>query len=300
MSLTTDRSAATTKRTARRWSPHLANGPALLLVLPVVIVGVLFIIYPLIKLTFDAFTQGDGGVNNFVAVFSSQAILKSLVNTVLMSLIVTALCLVMGGSISWTLARATNPVLKALLWTAMLLPFWMGVVVKAYAWTVIFANNGIINALLLNSGIVNEPLSLLYTRLAVIIGMAYTMLPYAVLAMNPTMSAFNPELLNSARIMGSSLVGAMWKVWLPLVAPGIIAAAAIVFAISIGFYVTPVLLGGAETPFMATVIGDDIFAFFNYPRAAASSVLLLVFALGILATALKSVGAKALKGGFGV
>lgn len=300
MSLTADHAEETKKRTGRRWSPYLANGPALLLVLPVVVVGALFIIYPLIKLTLDAFTQGDGGVSNFVAVFSSQAILKSLVNTVLMSLVVTALCLVMGASISWTMARARNPFLKALLWTAMLLPFWMGVVVKAYAWTVIFANNGIINSLLLDSGIVDEPLRLLYTQLAVIIGMSYTMLPYAVLAMNPTMSTFKLELLNSARIMGSSLVGAMWKVWLPLVAPGIIAAAAIVFAISIGFYVTPVLLGGAETPFMATVIGDDIFAFFNYPRAAASSVLLLVFALGVLATALKSVGAKALKGGFGV
>ena len=270
------------------------------MVLPVLVVGILFIVYPLVKLTIDAFTQGDGGVSNFVAVFESQAILTSLLNTVVMSLIVTALCLLMGASVSWAIARATSPAYRALLWTAMLLPFWMGVVVKAYAWNVIFANNGILNSLLEGAGITDGPLSLLYTRFAVIVGMTYTMLPYAVLAMNPTMASFNPELLNSATIMGSSLVGAMRKVWLPLVAPGMIAAAAIVFAISIGFYVTPVLLGGGETPFMATVIGDDIFAFFNYPRAAASSVLLLVFALAVLGIAMKVGGAKALKGGFGV
>jgi putative spermidine/putrescine transport system permease protein len=88
-------------------------------------------------------------------------------------------------------------------------------------------------------------------------------------------------------------------VWLPLVKPGLVAAGAIVFAISIGFYVTPVLLGGAQTPFIATVIGDDIFAFFNYPRAAATSVLLLIIAMTVIGLALKAVGLKAIRGGLG-
>jgi putative spermidine/putrescine transport system permease protein len=81
--------------------------------------------------------------------------------------------------------------------------------------------------------------------------------------------------------------------------PGFIAAAAIVFAISIGFYVTPVLLGGAQAPFIATVIGDDIFTFFDYPRAAAASVLLLAIALLAIGAALKAVGLKAIRGGLG-
>lgn len=281
----------------RAWTPHVGTIPALVLVLPLALVALLFIVYPLVRLTLDAFTQGDGGLSNFTAVFQSRAILNSLLNTIGMSLVVTVLCLVLGGSLAWAVARARRPVIKALLWTSILVPFWMGVVVKSYAWAVIFANNGILNSTLQNLGLTGEPLSLLYTRFAVIVGMTYTMLPYAVLAMYPTMSGFNAELLNSARIMGSSRTGAMVKVWLPLVRPGIIAAGAIVFAISIGFYITPVLLGGAQTPFMATIIGDDIFAFFNYPRAAASSVLLLTFALVVLGTAMRFVGAKALKGG---
>ncbi|WP_148575184.1 ABC transporter permease [Nocardioides caldifontis] len=267
------------------------------MVAPVAVVGALFIVYPLVKLTMDAFTQGDGGFSNFAAVFESAAIRNSLVNTIVMSLVVTVLCVVMGASISWSIARARSAAFKALLWAALLLPFWMGVVVKAYAWSIIFAKNGILNSVLDQAGVIDEPMTLLYTRLAVVVGMTYTMLPYAVLAMNPTMSRFEPEFLNSARSLGSSRTAAMVRVWLPIVAPGLIAAAAIVFAISIGFYVTPVLLGGAETPFMATMIGDDIFAFFNYPRAAASSVLLLVLALVVLGTALKAVGSKALKGG---
>lgn len=282
------------KRT--RWSPELPKLPALLLVVPMVIVGVLFIIYPLLRLTIDALVEG-GGLSNFMAVFQSGAIMKSLGNTVIMSLAVTVVCLFMGASISWATARARSKFMKTFMWIAMLLPFWMGVVVKAYAWVILLANNGIVNSLLVDLNVIDSPLTLLYTRFAVILGMAYSMLPYAVLAMNPTMGSFNQELLNSAQILGGSRTGSMFRIWLPLVAPGLIAAGAIVFAISIGFYVTPVLLGGSNVPFMATVIGDDIFSFFNYPRAAASSVVLLVFALVVLGTTLKFVGRKALKGG---
>lgn len=292
-------SATPTGRRRRPWSATLPTLPAILMVIPLVVVALLFIVYPLVKLTADAFTQGDGGLANFAAVFESRAIVNSMLNTMAMSLIVTALCLVMGGSLAWALARPQRPWVKALLWAAVLLPFWMGVVVKTYAWAVLLAKNGAINSALLQLGIVDEPLSLLYTPFAVVLGMTYTMLPYAVLAMYPTMAGFNRELLNSARILGSSHTAAMTKVWFPLVLPGFVAAAAIVFAISIGFYITPVLLGGAQVPFMATVIGDDIFAFYNYPRAAASSVILLLLALTVLLVTLRGVGAKAIKGGLG-
>ena len=289
----------TPRRRRRPWSATLPTLPAILMVIPLVVVALLFIVYPLVKLTADAFTQGDGGFSNFAAVFASRAIVNSMLNTMMMSLIVTVLCLVMGGSLAWALARPQRPWVKALLWAAVLLPFWMGVVVKTYAWAVLLAKNGAINSTLLQLGVIEEPLSLLYTPFAVILGMTYTMLPYAVLAMYPTMVGFNRELLNSARILGSSHTQAMVKVWFPLVLPGFIAAAAIVFAISIGFYITPVLLGGAQVPFMATVIGDDIFAYFNYPRAAASSVILLLLALTVLLVTLRGVGAKAIKGGLG-
>lgn len=295
-------SALETAKPARRrrpWSATLPTLPAILMVIPLVVVALLFIVYPLVKLTADAFTQGDGGLSNFVAVFESRAIVNSMINTMVMSLVVTAMCLVMGGSLAWALARPQKRWVKGLLWAAVLLPFWMGVVVKTYAWAVLLAKNGAINSALQQLGLIDEPLSLLYTPFAVVLGMSYTMLPYAVLAMYPTMAGFNRELLNSARILGSSHSGAMAKVWLPLVLPGFIAAAAIVFAISIGFYITPVLLGGAQVPFMATVIGDDIFAFFNYPRAAASSVILLLLALTVLIVTLRGVGAKAIRGGLG-
>ncbi|WP_139006321.1 ABC transporter permease [Arthrobacter crystallopoietes] len=286
-------------KTPRQWSAALPKLPAVLMVAPLVIVALLFIVYPLVKLGIDSFTRGDGGFSNYISVFESAAIRNSLVSTLMMSAVVTVLCLLLGGSLAWALTKPGKPILKTLLWTAVLLPFWMGVVVKTYAWAVLLAKNGLINTVLVEIGLVDEPLTLLYTPLAVVLGMTYTMLPYAVLAMYPTMAGFDKELLNSASVLGSSRTGAMYKIWLPMVRPGLVAGGAIVFAISIGFYITPVLLGGAQTPFMATVIGDDIFAFFNYPRAAASSVILLVIALTVLIVTLKLVGAKALKGGLG-
>jgi ABC-type spermidine/putrescine transport system permease subunit I len=286
-------------RSRRDWSAALPSLPAALMTLPMVVAGALFIVYPLVRLLVDSLTQGDGGASNYVAAFSSAAIRNSLVSTLVMSVVVTVACLVMGGSLAWALSKPLRRPVKALLWAAVLLPFWMGVVVKTYGWAILLANNGVINSLLQRLGVIGEPLDLLYTSLAVVVGMTYTMLPYAVLAMFPTMSGFNQDLLRAAGVMGSSRTRAMLEVWLPAVRPGLAAAAAIVFAISVGFYVTPVLLGGAQVPFMATVIGDDIYSFFNYPRAAASSVILLVIALVVLGVTLKSVGGKALRGGMG-
>lgn len=283
----------------RQWSAVLPTVPSLLMIAPLVVMALLFIVYPLVKLGVDSFTGGSGGFSNYAAAFGSPAIRNGLLTTLVMSLTVTALCLVLGGSLAWQLAKAQKPVAKALLWTAVLLPFWMGVVVKSYAWAVLLSKNGLVNTVLLQFGFVDEPLPLLYTPLAVVLGMTYTMLPYAVLAMFPTMVNFDKELLNSASVLGSSRTWAMVSVWLPLVRSGAVAAGAIVFAISIGFYITPVLLGGAQSPFMATVIGDDIFSYFNYPRAAASSVILLLTALVVLLVTFRFVGAKALRQGIG-
>lgn len=285
-----------TRGKPKSWTAHLSNGSALLLVAPLLIAICVFVIYPLVRLLIDSFTLGDGGFSNYADALGSASIRKSIWMTLWMSFLVTALCLAFGSALAWAIRTCRNPYLKALLWATILLPFWMGVVVKTYAWSLLLSNNGLINSALVSLGILDEPMQLLYTPLAVVLGMTYTMVPYAVLSLYPTMSNFNMELLNASYGLGASRAKTVVKVWIPLMKPGFIAAGAIVFAISIGFYVTPVLLGGAQTPFMATAIGDDIFTYFNYERAAASSVILLAIAAAVLAGAIKLVGAKTLKG----
>lgn len=294
-----DRATARPPRAKKSWSAVLPRGAALLMLAPLAVVVLLFVLYPLVRLFIDSVTLGEGGLSNYADAVGSPALRRALLMTLGMSAVVTLICVLFGASLAWTLRRSTNRYLTAALWATVLLPFWMGVVVKTYAWALLLAHNGLINSVLTATGILDEPARLLYSPLAVVLGMSYTMVPYAVLALYPTMAGFDPELLNASQGMGASRRTTMLKVWLPLIRPGLLAASAIVFAISIGFYVTPVLLGGAQTPFMATVIGSDIFTYFNYERAAASSVLLLLIATAVLAAALKVVGVKTLKGGLG-
>ena len=280
----------------KSWTAHVSHRSALLLVAPLIIGICIFVVYPLVRLLIDSFALGEGGLSNYADALGSASIRKSIWMTLWMSFLVTALCLGFGATLAWAIRTCRSPYVKALLWATILLPFWMGVVVKTYAWSLLLANNGLINSTLVALGILDEPAQLLYTPLAVVLGMTYTMVPFAVLSLYPTMSNFDMELLNASYGLGASRAKTMVKVWVPLMKPGFIAAGAIVFAISIGFYVTPVLLGGAQTPFMATAIGDDIFTYFNYERAAASSVILLLIAAAVLAGAIKLVGAKTLKG----
>ncbi|MEY9212567.1 ABC transporter permease [Thermobifida halotolerans] len=301
MSLTTERPVPTGRGTTEKtkpWSSTLPLRTALFMVAPLGVAIALFVIYPLITLVWDSVTMGDGP-GNYGAALSSGAVRRAIGVTLLDSAVVMVLAVVGGTAMAWTLRTTRRGWVKALVWAAVLLPFWMGVVVKNYAFALLLAREGPINSLLLRVGAVQEPLELMYTPTAVVLGMTYTMLPYAFLAVYPSVSMVNLDLLNAARGMGASERRAFGGIVLPLIRPGLIAGCAIVFAMSIGFYVTPVLLGGAQTPFIATVISDDIFRFFDYPRAAATSVILLVIALTTLAVTIRAVGLKAIRGGLG-
>jgi mannopine transport system permease protein len=165
-------------------------------------------------------------------------------------------------------------------------------VVKNYSIVILLSGEGPLNKLLGLLGL--APLSLLYTSTAVGIGMVYTMIPYAAFSLYGVFRTIDETLLDAARSLGASRLRVARTVVLPLALPGIVASAALVFAISLGFYVSPVLLGGAQTPFMASYIQDYIFTFFDYPLAAAASVILLAVALAALALALRLVGRERL------
>lgn len=285
------------RRPVRAWSQNLPRWTTVVLVAPLALVVLLFVVYPLIRLVINSFTLRDGGLSNYAAVFSSPAIMRALGITLLMAVIVTTVCAIAGLAYSWTLMTTRSTFVRALLWAAVLLPFWMGVVVKAYAWQILLAYNGVINSALVGLGLSEEPLQMLYTSFAVTIGMVYTMLPYAVLSTYPGLAGIDRNLVRVSDTMGAHHWYSLLRIWLPLARPTLIASSAIVFAISIGFYVTPILLGGAQTPFIASIISDDMFTYYNSARASATSVVLLVIALAVLAVALKLAGSGGLKKG---
>jgi ABC-type spermidine/putrescine transport system permease subunit I len=269
------------------WSAILANRWALLLVAPLLAVLLGFVAYPLAKLTIDSLSTGQG-IGNYEAVLQSSAGRRALIVTVLASVLVGAMAVLLGGLLAWHIRIASSAVVKAVLWLAVLAPFWMGTVVKNYAIVILLSAEGPLDKGLELVGL--APASLLYTSTAVGIGMVYTMIPYAAFALYGVFLTIDESLLLAARGMGASRARAIVSVLLPLAMPGILASGALVFAISLGFYVTPVLLGGAQTPFMASFIQDYIFTFYDYPIASAASVILLAVALLTLGLTLALVG----------
>jgi mannopine transport system permease protein len=280
------------RRRGGAWESVLGNRWALALVAPLLLVLGGLVFYPLAKLTIDSLTTG-AGLGNYAAVFESSAGRRSLITTFLAAALVSVAAVVLGGLLAWYIRTARSSAVKVMLWLAVLVPFWMGTVVKNYSIVLLLSAEGPLGKLSEALGL--GSLSVLYTSTAVAIGMVYTMVPYAALTLYGVFLTVDESLLDAARGMGASRLYATRTVVLPLALPGIVAAAALVFAISLGFYITPVLLGGAQTPFMASFISDYIFTFFNYPVASAASVILLVAAIVTLALALALVGRERLE-----
>jgi mannopine transport system permease protein len=271
----------------RAWSVIIPHRWALLLVVPLLVVLLGFVVYPLVKLTIDSLTTG-GGIGNYEAVIKSPAGRRALIVTVFSSMFVGVVAVALGGLLAWHIRISKSTTVKVVLWLAVLAPFWMGTVVKNYALVILLSAEGPLDKLLELLGL--APVSLLYTSTAVVLGMVYTMVPYAAFSLYGVFLSIDETLLDAARGLGASRVRAITSVMLPLAMPGVVASGALVFAISLGFYVTPVLLGGAQVPFMASYIQDYIFTFFNYPIASAASVILLAVALLTLGLALALVG----------
>lgn len=258
---------------------------------PLLAVVATLVAYPLVKLTIDSLTSGSG-LHNYAAVFESSAGRRALFTTLVAAAAVSVVAAALGGLLAWYARMTTNRWAKVVLWLAVLVPFWMGTVVKNYAIVILLSAEGPLNKGLEAIGL--GPLSILYTSTAVGIGMVYAMVPYAAFSLYGVFLTIDRSLLDAARSLGASRLYVARTVVLPLALPGIVAATALVFAISLGFYITPVLLGGAQTPFMASFIGDYIFTFFDYPVAAAASVILLVAAMATLVAALAAVGRERL------
>lgn len=275
------------ERQSSAWSAVLPNRWALLLVLPLLAMLLGFVVYPLAKLTIDSLTTGEGP-GNYAAVLESPAGRRALITTLLSSVLVSAVAVGLGGLLAWHIKVSRSNLVRAVLWLAVLAPFWMGTVVKNYSIVILLSSEGPLDKGLELLGL--APVSWLYTSTAVALGMVYTMVPYAAFSLYGVFLTIDRSLLDAARGLGASRARAISSVMLPLAMPGIVASGALVFAISLGFYVTPVLLGGAQAPFMASYIQDYIFTFYDYPIASAASVILLAVALLTLGLALALVG----------
>ena len=195
--------------------------------------------------------------------------------TLRLALIITVLTLLLGYPLAATLAKASTRTANLLL-VLVLLPFWTSLLVRTTAWIALLQTNGVINSLLMGVGVTVEPLEMLYTEFATIVAMTHILLPMMVLPLYSVMKGVDPSYVRAAVSLGARPVSAFLKVYLPMTLPGVSAGVVLVFIISVGYYITPALVGGTEGQMISNIIAFHMQQSNNWELAAALGTLLLV------------------------
>ena len=205
----------------------------------------------------------------------------------------TIVALAIGYPLALALTRL-SPGWRAGLFACVLLPLWISVLVRTFSWMLLLEKNGPVNRLLVGSGLKTEPLPLLFNNTGVLIGMVHVLLPYAVLPIYAALVRIDPALLRASEGLGASRWATFAYVLLPLSMRGIATAATFVFLLSLGFFITPALIGGAANITLSMLIETLVNERLAWPLAAAASVILLVAALLVLAATSRVVPVRAL------
>lgn len=217
-----------------------------------------------------------GNITQMPAGMSANATI--LMRTLWTSALVTFWCLVIGLPYAM-IAASVQGWKRAVLLGAVLLPLWTSLLVRTAAWMIILQDSGIINQSLLAFGIISEPLVLIYNRFGVVLAMTHVLLPFMVLPIFSVLITVPGNLMSAAASLGAHPLRAFWRVLLPLSLRGVISGALLVFMTSIGYYITPALLGGASDQMISSVIAFYATGSANWSMAAALGLILLVLTL---------------------
>ncbi|NBX40179.1 MAG: ABC transporter permease subunit, partial [Gammaproteobacteria bacterium] len=190
----------------------------------------------------------------------------------------TLLCLLIGYPMAYAIARARESTRNLLLMLIML-PFWTSFLLRVYAWVGLLKTDGVINNALLAAGLIDQPLSLLYTDFAVYVGIVYSYLPFMILPLYSNLEKHDLTLLEAAADLGARPVTTFLRVTLPLSLPGVVAGCLLVFIPAVGEYVIPSLLGRSDQLMIGRVLSDEFFANRDWPVASAVAIVLLVVLL---------------------
>ena len=251
-------------------------GQALVLIGPLFLLLLVFYLYPLLSLFPDSIRyKGEFSLEHYRHFFREPLYGIILLRTMRISLYVTVLCFLIGYPVAYFLANLKNQRLRNILMICVLLPFFTSILVRSYAWVVLFQTTGLVNQALLALGLVEKPLTILYTEFAVLVGMVHILLPFMVLPVYSLLNNMDPNLLRAARNLGAGPVRAFFKVTFPLSLPGVGSGVMFTFILSLGFFITPALLGGPKTLMISTLIEQQINRHLNWDFAGAIASILL-------------------------
>ena len=215
----------------------------------------------------------DGGIEKVPP--ERSVYLDFLIRTFWISGSVTLICLVIAFPLAFYAANATSS-LRFIVLGAVLLPFWISVLVRTAAWMIVLQKEGLVNGFLMSAGIVSGPLELLFNRFSVYIAMVHVLLPFVVMPLYSTMRAISPLQLRAAGSLGASPFAGFWTVYFPQTLPGLSAGALLVFILALGYYITPALVGGPGDQMLSYLVTQFALELGNWGMAAAAAGLLLI------------------------
>ena len=256
------------------------------LAFPASLVVLVIMMVPLVMMLRYSFNQYDPvqmmkagfTLENYVKFFSDRYYRAVFADTFMVAALCTVLALVLGFPVAYFLAR-TRTRHKSLLIILLVFPLLVGNVVRAAGWMVVLGNAGFVNAVLMHLGVIEQPLKLLYTPLAVVIGTTAVVMPYMILTLQSVLEGVDFSIEEAARNLGAGSATTFWRITLPIVLPGVAAGTMLVFILCMNAYATPVLLGGSGITMMAPALYQQIARASNWPFGAALAGILIVATL---------------------
>jgi ABC-type spermidine/putrescine transport system permease subunit I len=262
------------------WDRQRRRVTMILFAAPLTAMALLFVVPLVVLLWLSFFGNRDFSLQAY-AELTRPVYGRLMLFTLELAFIVTLICVVIAYPIAYLLANIEGAFARWMT-LALLLALWLSVLARTYSWIIILQRHGIVNTLLTWSGLTDTPLSLVYNKTGVYIGMVHILLPFMVMTLVPMLRSIDPQLLRSALSLGANPWKAFWRVYFPLSLPGVVAGSILVFTMALGFFITPAILGGGRASTIVMAIKDQVQVLVDLRLAAATSVMLLIISIGIL------------------
>ena len=257
------------------------TSPAVLCVLTIMVIPVAWLFY----LSFIG-SDGNFSLEHYQRMLDSKSYARIFFTTFKVSLLTTVICVFIGYPLAYFLSQLPARVANICM-LSVLLPFWTSLLVRTYSWLVLLQRKGIINQVGIDMGFWDEPLKLVHNLSGTLIGMVHIMLPFLILPLYASMKSIPQDYMKASSNLGATPTQSFWQVFFPLSMPGLMAGSLIVFILSLGFFVTPAILGGGKVIMVAMQITSNIELFFDWGAASALGVVLLVMTFAVLFIASK-------------
>lgn len=256
-----------------------------LLLLPTLGIFIFFFLLPLFFLFMTSFKNFDAStgvgnewtLQNYIKFMSDPFYLGVVWRTVKIALLTTLITIAISYPVAFQISRSKGRA-RNYLTLLVLSPLLISMVIRCYGWVILLSNNGVVNNTLLKLGWIDQPLTLLYTELSVVIGMVHVLFPYMVLSIMGSLEKIDPSVIRASQNLGASSFRTFFSILLPLTLPGVFAGSVMVFSLSVSSFVTPAILGGPQVKVMSYLTYEQVAVMLNWPYGGAIGFLLILIA----------------------